>query len=136
RRRDDRKAPVVVARESGAKMFTALEDAALVLGVRTAEWRRAFVLFIGDMGVRKGEALGLTWGAVDLAGKSLIVHAETSKSRASRALPMTPDLVAQLRNWRKTSEATSASEPVLPWPKLDDRAFYDDWKRIVEAAKL
>lgn len=134
--RDDRKAPVVVPRDSRAKIFAALDKPDLGLRLRSAQWWRVCLLILADLGLRRGEALGLCWGAVDLVRREVTAHAESSKGRRYRTLPLTPALFDELTTWRTACADPKDDERVLPWPKKTFRRFYDDWEVIIAAAGL
>jgi integrase len=66
----------------------------------------AFVLIL-VLGLRKGEVLGLRWGAVDLAGRELVIdhqvqrvrrellYRETKTDASDATLPMPGDLIGE-----------------------------------------
>ena len=59
----------------------------------------AIVMFLALTGVRKEELIGLQISDVDLFRKFIMVRAETSKSKRSRIIPMTTDLVSYLEDY-------------------------------------
>jgi integrase/recombinase XerD len=59
----------------------------------------AIVMFLALTGVRKEELIGLQLSDVDLFRKFIMVRAETSKSKRSRIIPMTTDLVSYLEDY-------------------------------------
>lgn len=131
--REDRPAPVVIPRDNQAKFLAALNDPDLVLYIRPVKWWKVFILVIQELGVRRGEALNLRWESVNFAAKEITVTAISSKGRRYRHLPVSNELIQELKAWR--SEASS--EFVLEWPdRYHIRRFYDDWRRIVKAAGL
>ena len=79
-----------------------------------------------ELGLRRGEILGLRWGQVDLEKAELTVLSETSKGRRCRTLPLVPELVAALRGWR---ESCPGEERVLPYLG-NVRKLYNDWHKI------
>jgi integrase len=52
---------------------------------------KPLVLLVLNTGLRRGEALGLTWGAIDFKRGLVHVEAATSKSGQSRDMPMTSE---------------------------------------------
>jgi len=96
---------------------------------RSAGWWRVFLSIAYQLGLRRGELLGLRWSDVDLRAAELKVSWATSKSRKDRQLPLTDDLVDLLQNWRKEEK----SDRVLPWDR-EPRSLYNDWNLIVAAA--
>jgi integrase len=134
--RQDVKKPVTISRHCRDAMFVALDNPELGLRVRDADWWRVFLTVVAELGVRRGEALGLAWGAVDFREREITIYSETSKGRRDRTLPISDDLLVCLRTWSKKCGPCAAEDLVLPWPKRSYRAFYDDWARIVAAAGL
>ena len=87
--------------------------------------------------MRRGEALALTWGAVDFVRRELSVFSHTSKGRRDRTLPASESLLQRLLTWRDAQPLRpELSDPVLPWGRKTYRAFYEDWGRIIAAAGL
>jgi integrase len=101
--REDVKTPIVLSVNHRKAMFAALDDKELGLTVRSADWWRVFIELIAELGVRRGEALGLTWGAVDFERCELSVYSETSKGRRDRTLPLSESLVDLLSAWRQAA---------------------------------
>ena len=58
-----------------------------------------------------GEALGLTWGAIDVAHGQIHVEAATSKSGQSRDLPMTTEGLQVLEALRDQQTPEGAKNP-------------------------
>ena len=59
-----------------------------------------FIYFITEFGVRHGEALGLTWGAIDSDKGIVCVYSETSKGRRAKTLPFNEELAKLLLEWQ------------------------------------
>lgn len=88
-------------------------------------------LFLATTGCRRGEALGLRWGDVDLdASRSSLRHTigaidhriyekSTPKSHRARVIDLDADTVAALRSWR----TRQAAERLLLGPAYDDRGL-------------
>lgn len=97
---------------------------------RASRYHVAF-LFLATTGCRRGEALGLRWGDVDLAaGRSSLRHTigaiehriyekSTPKSHRARVIDLDADTVAALRSWR----IQQAEERLLLGPAYDDRSL-------------
>ncbi|MEQ8787458.1 MAG: site-specific integrase [Pirellulaceae bacterium] len=134
--REDKKQPVVLPADTQQAVFAALDKPDLPLKIRPAAWWKVFLSLISELGVRRGEALGLTWGAVDFGQAEVSVHAETSKGRRDRTLPLGAKLAAVLSAWRELQGSPDAAELVLPWERKTYREFYSDWKVIMKAAGL
>jgi integrase len=120
-----------------------------------ARWSVAMAL-----GLRQGEALGLSWADVDLNGGSMAIRQALQrqqgkglvlvepKSRAGRrTIALTPELVSQLRAHRKQQRAERlAAGPT--WTEhdlvfaqangkpVDPRADYAAWKALLKAADV
>lgn len=104
-----------VARKE-ARSLSPAEVARLLDAARSSRFHPAFVL-IAATGLRRGEALALTWDDVDLdsavvkvrrtlgriGGQLVVTEPKTAKSR--RALPLSPGVVALLRAHRKVQAA-------------------------------
>lgn len=134
--REDVKTPVVLPVNHRQAIIQALDSPELNLTVRCAGWWRVFIELIAELGVRRGEALALTWGATDFARRELTVYSETSKGRRDRTLPISDSMVAILQGWLGQMSEAQAEDLVLPWEKKTYREFYNDWKRIIAAAGL
>ena len=84
----------------------------------------AFVLIL-VLGPRKGEVLGLRWGAVDLAGRELVIahqvqrvrrellYRETKTDASDATLPM-PEIVATALVIRRDEQDKSRAEAGRP----------------------
>ena len=51
--------------------------------------------------MRRGEILGLTWEKVDLKAEFIRLKAEDTKTRESRIIPLSPELVALFKDLQK-----------------------------------
>lgn len=79
-------------------------------------WRCMMTLFL-QMGLRRGEAVGLTWGNVDFENKRMnicqsatmgkggepVITAPKSKN-SNRVLPINDEVIAALKAWKKRAE--------------------------------
>jgi integrase len=74
---------------------------------------KPLVLLVLNTGLRRGEALGLTWGAIDLARGLLHINAATSKSGQSRDIPMTADARRVLEEWKEQQAQPEPTEHVF-----------------------
>lgn len=73
---------------------------------------------------------------MDFGRKEITVHAETSKGRRFRTLPMTAELHRVLRAWEIACGDSRDEKLVLPWERATYREMYDDWAVIIKAAGL
>jgi integrase len=71
---------------------------------------KPLVLLALNTGLRRGEALGLTWGAINFARGQIHVEAVTSKSGQSRDIPMTTEARAVLQAWHDQQAPTDPVE--------------------------
>jgi integrase len=99
---------------------------------------KPLVLLVLNTGLRRGEALGLTWGAIDFARGIVHVEAATSKSGQSRDMPMTAEARAVLEALRDQQRPT---DPVTHLFTLSDGERLRSigaktWNALMLAAKL
>ena len=64
-------------------------------------------------GLRTGEVVQLTWDSV--GSKKIEIRAKKSKSRRSRPVTLSPNLLAWLETYRKKSGAVAATESAFTW---------------------
>ncbi len=99
--------PKLTGVEYVARSFSASETSA-ILAAAAEPWATLYAIY-AHMGLRAGEALGLTWAHVDFERSGLLVRQSANrgqiqslKSRNSRAdLPMPEELVKRLVAYRK-----------------------------------
>jgi integrase len=65
------------------------------------DYIKPLVLLALNTGLRRGELLGLKWGAVNLASKQLTVTAETAKSGHTRRIPLNVEALETLTAWHQ-----------------------------------
>jgi integrase len=63
------------------------------------EWHRRYALLLRYTGMRRGEAMQLTWDDVDLSRAVISVRAATSKTRRPRHFPIHPALLSEMAGW-------------------------------------
>lgn len=135
--REDVRDPVVIPEADISAMLAALELPNLQLTQRPAAWWRVYLQLALYTGMRRGEALGLTWDRVNFETGDVTVHRLTSKGRRDRTYPGAHDLVRLLRDWWEAQEPKpSPQDPVLPWTDASLRQMYVDWHRIQHAAGI
>ncbi|WP_078345056.1 tyrosine-type recombinase/integrase [Mycobacteroides chelonae] len=95
-------------------------------------------------GARRGEILALRWKDIDLvngtvtvagtmsgSGKKLRREPEAKSSSAHRPLPIGPDLVEELRTWRKRQQQHRAAAMQL-WEDVDGLVFTTEFGRPLD----
>ena len=104
---------------------------------------KPLVLLVLNTGLRRGEALGLTWGAIDVAHGQIHVEAATSKSGQSRDLPMTTEGLQVLEALRdqQTPEGAKNPDPAAHLFTLPDGTRLQSvgaktWNALMTAANL
>jgi integrase len=75
---------------------------------------RPLVLLALNTGLRRGELLGLTWGAVNFDAKLLTVVAETAKSGHTRRVPLNAEAFAVLSAWHERRGKPGQDSLVFP----------------------
>jgi integrase/recombinase XerD len=134
--KEDQKDPTIIPEEDFLALVATLRKPDLPLKIRPAAWWRIFFYVTYYLGVRRGEALGLSWGSITFDAHEVRVHAPTSKGRRERVVPMAPDLTQILAVWKAECSETGPLDPVLPWPYDTLRPLYNDWHLIQDAAGI
>lgn len=89
------------------RRILSLEQVQTILVAAGYPWRTFYAL-LAFAGLRTGEALAMTWGAIDPAGRRIVVRqaasggiVQTAKSRSSEAaIDMSAELAAELERYR------------------------------------
>jgi integrase len=90
-----------------------------------------------NTGLRRGELLGLKWGAVNFSGKVLSVTAETAKSGHTRRVPLNTEALATLTTWHKRVGKPSADDFVFPGTDGERMKRIDTaWESLMKRAGL
>jgi integrase len=134
--KEDQKDPTIIPEEDFLALVATLRKPDLPLKIRPAAWWRMFFYITYYLGVRRGEALGLSWGSITFDAHEVRVYAPTSKGRRERVVPMAPDLTQILAVWKAECSETGPLDPVLPWPYDTLRPLYVDWHLIQDAAGI
>lgn len=135
--REDVKVPVVIPPEHIAAILGSLDNPTLCLKVRSTGWWKVFLNIIYGLGLRRNEALGLTWNVVDFDRKWITIKSETSKGRRDRQLPLSEKLINVLLEWsRCQAPCPQPADNILPWEMQSLRQLYSDWKTIIKTAGL
>lgn len=98
---------------------------------------RPLVMLALNTGLRRGELLGLTWGAVNFSGKLLTVTAATAKSGHTRRIPLNREALEVLTAWHERFGKPKVDALVFPG---DDGArmkrIDTSWESLMQLAKL
>jgi integrase len=99
---------------------------------------KPLTLLVLNSGLRRGEALGLTWGAIDLVREQIHVEAATSKSGQSRDIPMTAEARKVLGAWRNQRAPTDPRTYLftLPDGKRLQSIGHKTWGEVMAAARI
>ncbi len=98
---------------------------------------RPLVMVALNTGLRRGELLGLTWGAVNFSGKILTVTAATAKSGHTRRVPLNREALEVLTTWHARQGKPQSDALVFPGNDGDRMKRIDTaWASLMEAAKL
>jgi len=88
-------------------------------------------------GMRKGELCGLLWCYVDFDARTIRVcrnyDRKGTKSGEERTIPMTPELVSSLREWKAKSPHSRDDDPVFPGSRMKVRTVGFPWSRFVKS---
>lgn len=97
-----------------------------------------FVVTLLHTGLRRGEALALTWGDVDLRRATITVRGETAKSGQSRTIPLNSTVLDALTTWRQGSASHGASDIVFANPATGEGMadVKTAWGRLLKAAGI
>lgn len=95
------------------------------------------VLVLKNTGLRRGEAFGIEWANVNLAGKMLTVPAALAKSAKTRHVPLNTEAFDVLTRWKGQRGGNRAAG--LVFPNSEGRQFNNfnkAWAGLVAAAQL
>ena len=99
---------------------------------------KPLTLLVVNSGLRRGEALGLTWGAIDFGRGMIHVQAATSKSGQSRDIPMTAEARKVLEAWHKQHAPKEPAAYLFGFPdgaRLQSIS-HKTWGEVMAAARL
>lgn len=98
---------------------------------------RPLVLLALNTGLRRGELLGLRWGAVNFDAKLLTVVAETAKSGHTRRVPLNAEAFAVLSAWHGRRGKPGSDVLVFPASHGERMTRIDTaWESLMKAAAL
>ena len=92
------------------------------IGLGRATMWKFFVL----TGIRAGELAGLAWGDLDLKAGWVRIRAAVAKNSEEAAIPLQPDLAADLERWQAERGRPGLNEKVFDVPKNLCRLFKKD----------
>lgn len=102
-----------------------------------ADHLRPLVLVALNTGLRRGELLGLEWGAVDFSAKLLTVVAETAKSGHTRRVPLNTEALSILAGWYDRQGKPNSDALVFPGAEGERMTRIDtSWRSLMKAAGL
>lgn len=105
--------------------------------LETTDHLKPLVLLALNTGLRRGELLGLQWGAVNFSGKVLSVTAETAKSGHTRRIPLNTESLSTLTTWHKRAGNPAADQFVFPGAKGERMQRIDTaWESLMSRAGL
>lgn len=98
---------------------------------------RPLVLLALNTGLRRGELLGLTWGAVNFDAKLLTVVAETAKSGHTRRVPLNAEAFKVLSTWHHRQGKPGGGAFVFPGQNGERMTRIDTaWASLMKKAAL
>jgi integrase len=101
-----------------------------------ADYLHPLVLLVMNTGLRRGEALSLTWDKVRLEGTPQVtVTANYAKSSTTRHIPLNSEIVAILARWKKQ---TAGKGWVFPNPATGHRmqSLKTSWPALMKKAGI
>lgn len=88
-------------------------------------------------GLRRSEALRLTWGDVDFGRRFVGIRGEVAKDKEFRAVPLTDDALDALQLWHAQLRKTEPEDWVFPGTQGERLKRVDTaWGDVLEAAKI
>ena len=88
-------------------------------------------------GLRRSEALSLTWGDVDFGRRFVGIRGEVAKDKEFRAVPLTDDALDALEHWHAQSAKTEPEDWVFPGVQGGRIKRVDSaWNEVLETAKI
>lgn len=95
---------------------------------------KPLILLSLKTGMRQGEVFNLDWRDVDLDNKILTVEGDTSKSGQTRHIPIHPEILTVLTNWRKPEERQGYVFPSKSGGRLDN--VKKSWIGVLARAEI
>ncbi len=134
---DEREQVLIAARQSanewraerGYSLYTNLDNIAF------ADHLKPAVLLSLNLGLRRGELFSLKWRDINFDQKILTVIAETAKSGATRHIPLNPEALAILKQWKDQA----GIKGTFVFTGKNGKPFFDlktAWKKILGKAEI
>lgn len=98
-----------------------------------ADYLKPMVLISLNTGIRKGELLSLTWADVDLSRAILTVHGDKAKSGKTRHIPLNPETLGVLQQWKEQS-GDGLVFPSRTGGQMDN--VHKAWTTVLNIAKI
>lgn len=98
---------------------------------------KPLVLVALNTGLRRGELLGLSWGAVNLAAKIVTVTGGNAKSGNTRRIPLNSEALDVLTRWHRRHGRPGKDQLVFPGPDGERmKQISTAWKTLMKLAGL
>jgi len=101
-------------------------------------WLAPAIAVACGTGLRRGELFGLQWRDVDFDERLIRVERQSNKrlpkSGTGRVVPVSAELIRELRSWRLASPYSGDSHPIFPSPDGGHRGQEYDWSGMVRRA--
>jgi integrase len=105
-----------------------------LLGLHFTDHIKPMVLVSLNSGMRRGELFDLKWSSVDFTTKNITVAGDTTKTSETRHIPMNPDVIAVLEEWKKQSGTA-----LYVFPNQEGSSFKDvksAWLKLLKRAEV
>ncbi len=98
-------------------------------------WYQALIIMALHTGLRRGELYQLKWTDIDLIRAEIIVRGDIAKSKRTRTVPLSSELLIRLKTLH---EEAAASPLVFPSPasKGQINTLKRSWKRLLSEAEI
>ena len=87
-----------------------------------------------NTGLRRGEVFNMNWEDINFNTNSLVIHGTTAKSGSTRHIPLNPEALNVLGQWKKIEHRKG-----LVFPNKEGKPFHTikkSWGNILKAAKI
>lgn len=125
--------PRFVTKEERKRMFAVLASDEAKVTFRSADWWSNYLKVILWKGCRREAMLALTWKDVDFEQGTISFYEQKTDQHSTFDLGK---LAPVLRVWWELSGRPKPNDPVFPWSRKTLRGFYNDFYRILDAAKV